>query len=326
MNIPRRRFLHLVAGAAALPAIVAHRVGGNLPRATGALGRPTGGGWCGGHQRAPDGSVAVGAARPAICHREPAWRGRQHRHRGGRELTGGRLYAPAGRIIQCDQRDALRQAQFNFIRDIAPVAGIMRNPLVMVVNPSFPARTVAEFIAYAKANPGKLNMGSAGNGSPQHMAGELFKMMAGVNMVHVPYRGSAAMLTDLLRGELHVAFDPMLSSIEHIRAGKLRALAVTTATRSEALPDIPTVGEFVPGYELFGMGRHRSTQANAGRDHREAQPRDQRRPCRLPRSRPASPTLAARPLRVRPPTSAKLIAEQTDRWAKVIRAANIKPD
>ena len=136
---------------------------------------------------------------------------------------------------------------FNFIRDIAPVAGIMRNPLVMEVHPSVPARTVPEFITYAKANPGKINMASAGNGSPQHVAGELFKMMAGVDMVHVPYRGSAPMLTDLLGGQVQVTFDPMLSSIEHIRTGKLRALAVTTTTRSETLPDISTVGEFVPG-------------------------------------------------------------------------------
>ena len=214
---------------------------------------------------------------------------------------------------------------FNFIRDIAPVAGIMRNPLVMVVNPSVPARTVAEFIAYAKANPGKLNMGSAGNGSPQHMAGELFKMMAGVDMVHVPYRGSAAMLTDLLRGELHVAFDPMLSSIEHIRAGKLRALAVTTATRSEALPDIPTVGESVPGYESFGwvgIGVPRTTpieiieklnrEINAGLA-------DAKIKARLAE-------LGGTPLAGSPADFAKLIAEQTERWAKVIRAANIKPD
>jgi tripartite-type tricarboxylate transporter receptor subunit TctC len=214
---------------------------------------------------------------------------------------------------------------FNFIRDIAPVAGIMRNPLVMEVNPSVPVKTVPEFIAYAKANPGKLNMASAGNGSPQHMAGELFKMMTGVDMVHVPYRGSAPMLTDLLRGDLHVTFDPMLSSIEHIRAGKLRALAVTTATRSQAFPDIPTIGEFVPGYESsgwVGLGVPRRTpteiveklsrEVNAGL---------------------ADATLKARladlggtPLAGSPTDFGKLIAEQTDRWAKVIRTANIKPD
>ena len=153
---------------------------------------------------------------------------------------------------------------FNFIRDIAPVAGVIRAPNVMVVNPSVPAKTVPEFIAYAKANPGKINMASAGNGTAGHMAGELFKMMTGVDMVHVPYRGAAPALTDLLGGQVQVMFDTMPSSIEHIRAGKLRALAVTTATRSEALPDVPTVAEFVPGYEAsgwFGVGAPKNTPA-----------------------------------------------------------------
>jgi tripartite-type tricarboxylate transporter receptor subunit TctC len=214
---------------------------------------------------------------------------------------------------------------FNFIRDIAPVAGIMRNPLIMEVTPKFPARSVTEFIAYAKANPGKLNMGSAGNGSPQHMAGELFKMMAGVDMVHVPYRGSAPMVTDLLRGELHVAFDPMLSSIEHIKAGRLRALAVTTATRSETLPDIPTVDAFVPGYESFGwvgVGVPRNTpiaiieklnsEINAGLANSVI---------KAHLAELGSTTLVGSAA-----DFGNLIAEQTDRWAKVIRVANIKPD
>ncbi len=169
---------------------------------------------------------------------------------------------------------------FNFIRDIAPVAGIIRVPLVMEVNPSVPAKTVPEFIAYAKANPGKINMASAGNGSATTCRGELFKMMAGVDMVHVPYRGDAPALTDLLGGQVQVMFDTMPASIEHIRAGKLRALAVTTATRSEALPDVPTVGDFVPGYEASALVRHRRAQEHARRDHRQAQQGDQRRPRR----------------------------------------------
>ena len=169
---------------------------------------------------------------------------------------------------------------FNFIRDIAPVAGIIRVPIVMVVNPSFPAKTVPEFIAYAKANPGKINMASAGNGTAHHVSGELFKMMAGVDMVHVPYRGAAPALTDLLGGQVQVMFDAMPASIEYIRAGKLRALAVTTATRSEALPDIPTVGDFVPGYEASAWYRHRRAQEHAGRDRRQAQQGDQRGPRR----------------------------------------------
>ena len=168
------------------------------------------------------------------------------------------LVAPAN-AINATLYDKLN---FNFIRDIAPVASIVRAPFVMVVNPSVPAKTVPEFIAYAKANPGKINMASAGNGTSAHVSGELFKMMAGVDMVHVPYRGSD--LPDLLGGQVQVMFDPIPQSIEYIRAGKLRALAVTTATRSEALPDIPTVGEFVPGYEAsawYGVGAPKNTPA-----------------------------------------------------------------
>jgi tripartite-type tricarboxylate transporter receptor subunit TctC len=156
---------------------------------------------------------------------------------------------------------------FNFIRDIAPIAGIIRVPNIMEINPSVPAKTVPEFIAYAKANPGKINMASAGNGSGQHIFGEMFKMMTGVNMTHVPYRGNAPAVTDLLGGQVHVMFDSMPNSIEYIKAGRLRALAVTTATRSEALPNLPTVGDFVRDY-LVG---HWGTQEHACRYHRQAQ-------------------------------------------------------
>src|SRR5262249_55019666 len=151
---------------------------------------------------------------------------------------------------------------FNFIRDIAPVASIYRTPFVMLVNPSVPAKTLPEFIAYAKANPGKLNMASGDVGTPSHPAGQLFKMITGVDMVHVPYRGVAAALTDLLGGQVQVAFGSVPSSIEYIRSGKMRALGVTTAIRTQALPDIPTVGEFVPGYEASGwsgVGSPKST-------------------------------------------------------------------
>src|SRR5207344_435075 len=153
---------------------------------------------------------------------------------------------------------------FSFIRDIAPVAAINREPLVMLVNPSFPAKTVPEFIAYAKANPGKINFASGGNGSPSHVSGELFKMMTGVNLVHVPYRGAGPALVDLLGGQVQVNFSTMSSSIEYVRAGKLRALAVTTPTRSPVLPDVPTVAEFVPGYESSywtGVGAPKNTPA-----------------------------------------------------------------
>src|SRR5262249_3940105 len=152
----------------------------------------------------------------------------------------------------------------NLIRDIAPVAGIVRTPLVMVVPPSFPAKTVPEFIAYAKANPRKINMASPGNGTMPQVSGELFKMMASIDMIHVPYRGGSQLVTDLIAGQVQVTLIGLVVAIEHIRSGKLRALAVTTATRSDVLPDIPTVGEFVPGYEAsawFGVGAPKATPA-----------------------------------------------------------------
>jgi tripartite-type tricarboxylate transporter receptor subunit TctC len=214
---------------------------------------------------------------------------------------------------------------FNFIRDVAPVAGIMRIPLIVVVNPSLPVRSVEELIEYAKANPGKLNFGSAGNGSPQHMAGALFKIMAGMDIVHVRYRGSSAMLTDLLRGEIQLAFDPILSSLEHIKSGKLRALAVTTATKSPALPDIPPVGEVVLGYEpvgWVGIGVPQRTpvqiieklnfQINAALAD--------------PGIKARLADLGGAPLPGSPADFGRLIAEQTERWGNVIRTAQIKPE
>jgi tripartite-type tricarboxylate transporter receptor subunit TctC len=214
---------------------------------------------------------------------------------------------------------------FDFIRDIAPVAGLIRGPLVMELNPSVPAKTVPEFIAYAKANPGKINMASAGNGTPGHMAAELFQLLTGLDFVDVPYRGGARALIDLLAGHVQVMFDNLPTSLEYIRAGKVRPLAVTTATRSDALPDLPTVSEFVPDYEVsswFGVGAPRNTsteiveklntEINAGL---------------------ADPNLKAQltdsgstPLAGSPADFGKLIVEETEKWGKVIRAANIKPE
>src|SRR5262252_4375066 len=174
--------------------------------------------------------MAVGPAGPAIRNREPTGRCRHHRRRGGREGSPRWLYTFADRHPECDQRHALTNLSFNFLRDIAPVGSITRVAYVVVVHPSVPAKTILEFIAYAKTNPGRINMASAGNGTPQHVVGELFKMMAGVDMVHVPYRGGAPATTDLLGGQAQVIFSPLPESIEHIRAGKLRPLAVTTAT------------------------------------------------------------------------------------------------
>jgi tripartite-type tricarboxylate transporter receptor subunit TctC len=213
---------------------------------------------------------------------------------------------------------------FNFIRDIAPVAGISRETGVMVVNPSVPAKTVPEFIAYAKANPGKINMASAGIGAPSHVAGELFKMMTGVNLVHVPYRGSPPALTDLLGGQVQVYFGPIAGSIEYVRAGTLRPLAVIPAKRSEALPDLPTVGEFVPGYEasaVWGLGAPRNTPAEiVDRLNKETNAgiADPKIKARL--------ELGGTVLPGSPADFGKLIADETEKWAKVVKFAGIKLD
>ena len=212
---------------------------------------------------------------------------------------------------------------FNFIRDIAPVAGIVRVPNVMEVNPSVPVKTVPEFIAYAKANPGKVNYASAGNGTTVHLAGELFSMMAGVNMVHVPYRGSAPALTDMLGGQVQVMFDALPSSIEHVRSGKLRALAVTTAARSPALPDIPTLGDFVPGFEASvwqGIGAPKSTPPVIV----EKLNKEINSALSDPRMRSQLASLGSTELALSPAEFGTLISEETEKWAKVIRGAGIK--
>jgi tripartite-type tricarboxylate transporter receptor subunit TctC len=214
---------------------------------------------------------------------------------------------------------------FNFIRDIAPVASISREPSVMMVNPSVPAKTISEFIAYAKANPGKVNMASSGNGTNPHVAGELFKMMAGVNMVHVPYRGSSLALPDLIGGQVQVMFIAMAASIEYIKAGKLRPLAVTTAMRSEVLPDIPTVGEFVPGYEAsgwFGVGAPRDTPAEIiGKLNKEINGA-----LADPKIKARFANLGGTVLPGSPADFGRLIADETEKWGKVIHAAGIKPE
>jgi len=214
---------------------------------------------------------------------------------------------------------------FNFIRDIAPVAGIIRVPMVILLNPSVPAKTVPEFISYAKANPGKVNMASAGNGSAPHMAGELFKMMAGVNLVHVPYRGQGPALTDLLGGEVQVLFATAPGTTDYITTGKLRALAVTTASPAEVLPELKTVGDFVPGYEAsqwYGIGAPRNTSAEiVDKLNKEIN------------AAISDPTMKARlaavggePLPGSPEAFGKLISEETEKWGKVVRAAGIKPE
>jgi tripartite-type tricarboxylate transporter receptor subunit TctC len=214
---------------------------------------------------------------------------------------------------------------FDFIRDVAPVAGLIRGPLVMELNPSVPAHTIPEFIAYAKANPGKINMGSAGNGTPGHMAGELFKMSTGLDLVHVPYRGAAPALTDLLAGQVQLVFDNLPTSLEYIRAGKVRALAVTTATRSEAVPEMPTVSEFVPGYEVsswFGIGAPKSASAEIV-DKLNA---DINAGLADPNMKARIADMSSVPLPLTPAALGKLIVEETEKWAKVVKFSGARPN
>ena len=214
---------------------------------------------------------------------------------------------------------------YNFMRDIAPVAGLMRVPNVIALNPAVPAQTVLEFIAYANANPGKVNMSSGGNGTSSHVSGELFKMMAGVDIVHVPYRGAASALTDLLGGQVQVMFPALAGAIAYIKAGRLRALAVTTATRSEALPEIPTVGDFVPGYEAstwFGIGAPTSTPreiVDKLNNEINAALGDARVKARLAE-------LGGTGLALSPADFGRLIADETEKWAKMVKFSGARPD
>jgi len=214
---------------------------------------------------------------------------------------------------------------FNFVRDIAPVAGISRDTAIVSVNPSLPVKTLPDLIAYAKANPGKLNMASSGVGSPGHVFGEFFKMMTGANMVHIPYRGSPAAFADLIAGQVHVLFETSLSSIPHVRAGTIRALAVTAAARSQSLPDLPSVSEFVPGYEasaVWGLGVPRNTPAEiVDRLNKEIN---------VALAEPALKTrltdMGISVLAGSPADFGKLLAEETEKWGKVVKFANIKPE
>jgi len=324
MKLPRRNFLHLAAGAAALP--VASRVAWaqTYPaRPVRIIVTTTPGG-------APD--ILARLMGPWLSERLGQQFVVENRPGGGSNIgTEAVVRAPPDghTLLLVTTNNAINMTlydklNFNFIRDIAPVAGVVRVPNVMEVNPSFPAKTAPEFIAYAKANPNKLNFGSGGNGTASHMQFELFKLMSGVSMVHVSYRGSAPALTDLLSGQIQLMFDPMPSSIGHIKAGKLRALAVTTATRSEVLPDLPTLRDFVPGYEAstwFGIVAPTNTPAeiieklnnaiNAGL----ADPKIKARLAEM-----GGMLLAGSPA-----DFGKLIAEETDKWGQVIRTANIKP-
>jgi tripartite-type tricarboxylate transporter receptor subunit TctC len=325
MDLLRRRFLQLATGAAVLPAVsriakaqayptrpVRIMVGFAAGGPTDVLARLIGQ-W-----------LSQRLGQPFVVENRPGAGGNIATETVVNAAPDGHtllLVAPAN-TINATLYDHL---DFNFIRDIAPVAGIMRSFYVMEVNPSVPVKSVPEFIAYAKAHPGKINMASAGSGTPQHVAGELFKLMTGVEMVHVPYRGAVPALTDLMGGQVQVMFDNMTSSLEFIKAGKLRPLAVTTTMRFEGLPDIPTVDDFVPGFEasaLFGLGAPRNTpvdiierlntEVNAGLAD--------------PKMKARLAELAAAELAGSPADFGKLIADETEKWGKVVKFSGAKPD
>jgi tripartite-type tricarboxylate transporter receptor subunit TctC len=325
LKLPRRQFLHLASGAAALPAVSRVAFAQAYPT------RPVR--WIVGF--APGGGNDIVArlmgqwlserlGQPFVIENRPG--------AGTNIATEVVVNAPpdgytlllAG-IPNAFNASLFGKLNFNFIRDIAPVAGIIRMPLVMVVNPSVPANTVPEFIAYAKANPGKVNMASAGTGGGTHLAGELFKTMAGVNLVHVPYRSNGPALVALLGGQAEVLFPSLSSSIEYIRTGKLRGLAVTTAMRSEAMPELPTVGEFVPGYEIsawYGAGAPKGTPTEVidklNREINEI--------LADPKAKARLADLGGTVLAGSPADFGKFIADETEKWGKVIRAANIKAE
>ena len=323
MKLPRRKFLHLAAGAAAFPAA------SRIARADTYPTRPV---------RIivgfPAGNASDIVARLAaqnlserlgqsfIIENRPGAGGNIGIEVVVKALPDGYTLLLFGQSVSINAT-LYDKLNFDFMRDIGPVANICSVPNVMVVNPGVPAKTVPEFIAYAKANPGKINMASAGNGSASHVAGELFKMMTGVDLVHVPYRGS--FLPDLLGGQVQVVFAPIPVAIANIRTGKLRVLAVTSAARSEALPDVPTVAEFVPGYEAsgwYGIGTPEQTAPEIiDRLNKEiiAGLADPKIKARLS-------DLGAVPMPMMSDEFRKFIAEATEKWGKVIRTANIRPD
>jgi tripartite-type tricarboxylate transporter receptor subunit TctC len=325
MKLPRRQFLHLAAGVAALPALSRIASGQTFPtRRVRVMVGFAAGGPADVLARLTGQWLSGRLGQPFIIENRPGAGGNIATEAVVRAPPDGYtllLVAPPN-TINATLYDKLN---FNFIRDIAPVASITRSSYVMEVNPSVPAKTVPEFIAYAKANPGKISMASPGNGTAGHVAGELFKLMTGVEMVHVPYRGSAPALTDLMGGQVQVMFDNMTSSLEFIRAGKLRALAVTTATRFEALPDISTVGDFVPGFEAsaqYGLGAPRNTPV----DVIEKLNKEINAGLSDPKMKARLAELAGAALAGSPADFGKLIADETEKWGKVVKFSGAKPD
>ena len=324
MKLPRRTFLHLAAGAAALPALSqiawaqaypsrpVRLIIGYSPGASADVTARLIGQW-----------LSERLGQPVVVESRPG--------AGTNIATEAVVRAPADgyTLLMVGTAQAINatfynKLNFHFIRDITPVAGLIRFPNVIVVNPSVPAKTVPELIAYAKASPGKISMASAGIGSGPHVAGELFKMMTGVDMVHVPYRGGGPALTDLIAGQVQVYFPTTVSSIGYIRGGRLRALAVTTATRSDALPDIPTVAEFLPGYEAsfwYGVGVPKNTPT----DIVDKLNREVNAALADPKMRARLADLGGTPLPGSSADFGKLIADETEKWGKVIKSAGIKP-
>jgi len=325
MTLPRRRFLHLAARAAALPALPriawaqtyptrpVHLIVGTVAGATPDIDARIIGQW-----------LSERLGQPFVIENRPGAGTNIATELVVRARPDGHtlLLITTANAINATLYDNLN---FNFIRDIAPVASLVRTPLVMEVNPLVPAKTVPEFIAYANANPGKINMASAGNGTPQHVSGELFKMMAGVKLLHVPYRSTGPALVDLLGGQVQVMFDTVPASIEFIRAGKLRPLAVTTATRLEVLPGVPAVGEFVPGYEAsqwYGIGAPTRTSVEiTDKLNKEinAAFSDTAMKARFA-------DIGGEPLAGSPADFGKLIADETDKWARVVKFTGLKAE
>jgi len=325
MKLLRRQFLHLAAGAATLPAV------SRIARARTYPERPVriivgfaAGGGADIYARLIGQSLSERLGQSFIIENRPG--------AGSNVATEAVVGAPADgyTLLMAGVPNAINatlydKLNFNFIRDIVPVAGVSISANVLEVNPSVPVKTVPEFVAYAKANPGKLNFASSGTGASQHLSGELFKLLTGVNMVHVPYRGEALALPDLLSGQVQVLFGNMSSSLEHVRSGRLRALAVTTAARSEALPDVPTVGDFVPGYEAStwnGVGAPKNTPSEII----DKLNREVNAALADPRVKARFADLGGMALAGSPAEFGRFIADETQKWAKVIRAANIKAE
>jgi tripartite-type tricarboxylate transporter receptor subunit TctC len=322
MRYSRRSFLSLAAGAVACPAVATAQAFPSRPVHL-VVGFPPGG-------AADIGARIVGQylaerlGQPVVVENRPGAASNTATEAVVRSPADGHtlLLINSSQAINATLYEKL---SYNFVRDVAPVASIYHQPLVLEVNQSVPAKTIGEFISYAKTHHGKLNMASGGVGTPQHVAGELFNMMAGVKLQHVPYRGVAPAITDLIGGQVQVMFDTMNSSIEHIRAGSIRALAVTTATRSNVLPDVPTVGEFVPGYEVIGwsgIGAPRNTPADII-DKLNKAINDG---LADPKVRARFVELGVTVLDLTPADFGKLIVEDTAKWAKVIKFAGARAD